>query len=163
MNDVKADVEKAFQTTFKIIFGSECKVKIEDLKDYLWKYHYPLEKKKSKISGKDVYLGENRYCGNVISYDEIDFKKSYALDINEIKDIDSIVEAVKDRIQYCGNTLSGKTDFVSESDCVTDSFYIYNSHHFFASKYAAYSSYVRDASEYIFGCSYFFNSKSVTL
>lgn len=159
--DVRAEVENAFQATFKIIFG-ECNVRVDELKDYLLRYHYPVEKRRSSVSGKEVATSDSRYCRDAkfIAYDEIDFRKQHPpLGINEIKDIDSIIAAIGDRFAYSGNLTSGSSQFVEGSDAVTDSFYIYNSHHFLASKYAAYSSYVRDASEYVFGSAYFLRSK----
>ena len=39
-----AGINEAFETTFKLIFG-ECNVKLEELEDYLSKWHYPLIKK----------------------------------------------------------------------------------------------------------------------
>ncbi len=163
MAGVKGEVEKAFQTTFRIIFG-ECNVKMDELKDYLLRDGYPLEKRKSSVSGKDVYLSEWRYCpgAKIISQDEENMgpgRKFAPLDMNEAKDIDSIIGAVQDRLYYEGSKKFGTTDFAEESDTVTSSFHVYNSHHLLNSRYAGYSSYLRDESEYVFGSGYFLRTK----
>lgn len=162
MGDVKKEVNKAFQTTFRTIFG-ECNIQMDDISDYLWRYHEPIGKRKSSVSGKDVFIADSRYCqgARIISEDEIDFKSAPALDINEIKDIDSIVEAAREQMQYAGNKVFGKAEMIDATDTATDVFFLSNAHHVSASKYVGYSSYIRMNSEYAFGSSYFLRSKHV--
>lgn len=116
------DINDAFQTTFKLIFG-ECNIKLDELNDYLSRWHYPPIKKKSTISGKDVLLSSSLYKDGAkfISQDEIDFDKKYAsIDVNKIKDIDSIIEAIRDRIGYAGNKVFGNSSHIDESDNCTN-------------------------------------------
>ncbi|MEW6528685.1 MAG: hypothetical protein AB1391_02235 [Candidatus Micrarchaeota archaeon] len=155
MDDTKCAVEKAFQTTFKIIFG-ECNVTLDELEDYLWRYLYPIKKRKSAFSEKDIFLCHHPYCegAKMISQDEenMDINRKFEpLDINKIKDIDSIINEIKDRIYYAGNRRYGVCDFVEKSDAIVDSFYIYNSHFLNKTKYIGYSSCLRDGSEHAFG------------
>lgn len=150
------DINEAFETTFKIIFG-ECNVKLDELGPYLLKYHYPPIHRKSSVSGKNVVFSNDSYCkdAKIISQDEIDFKKKFEpLNANEVKDIDSIVEALGDRFCYAGNKMFGNSKFVEGGDACFDSFHVKDSHNISASKYIAYSSYLRDGTEFAFGSSF---------
>lgn len=157
------EIEKAFQTTFKLIFG-ECNLKLDDLADYLYRWHYPVIQRKSAVSGKDVLVSSDFYREDAkfISNEEIDFgKKSTPLGIDDIKDIDSIVAAIQERdlVYYSGNKFFGNSSNISEADNCTDAVHIYKSHNITGAKYVAYSSYVRFESEYIFGSGWFLRSR----
>lgn len=153
-------LNKAFQSTFKVIFG-ECNIKLDDLKDYLLRYHYPIVKKRSSISGKVVSFSMDRYCPSArfISQDEVDYGKKSELNINDLKDLDSIIEAIQDRTYYAGNKIFGNSKFVEGSDTVVDSFHVLDSHNISESKYIAYGAYMRANCEYGFGSSHSRNSK----
>ncbi|MFZ5340511.1 MAG: hypothetical protein ACOZBG_02355 [Candidatus Micrarchaeota archaeon] len=155
------DIANAFKSTFRIIFGSECNVQLEELRDYLWKYHYPSFKKKSSLSNKDVIVSSDKYCkeAKFVAYNEIDFNKKYMLNINEIKDIDSIIKALSDRFYYTGNKILGNSKFVEESDTIINSFYVKDSHNISDSKYMAYCMNARKGCEYCFGSSHTFGNK----
>src|SRR3989344_4837588 len=114
------EIEKAFQTTFKLIFG-ECNLKLDDLADYLYRWHYPVIKRKSAVSGKDVLVSSDFYREDAkfISNEEIDFgKKSEPLGINEVKDLDSIIEAIRERdlVYYSGNKNFGNSSNLYDVD-----------------------------------------------
>ncbi|MDD5337636.1 MAG: hypothetical protein PHS02_04085, partial [Candidatus ainarchaeum sp.] len=160
MSEVYEKVNEAFKETFRIIFG-ECNLNISDLEEYLWRYHYKPDRHKSSVSGKDVVITDTRYCkgAKIISQDEIDLKRRFELNINEIKDIDSILEAIEERMEYAGNKVFGSSKFYENTDNCNDSFYVYNSHEVDTCKYVSHSSYVRAGSEHIFGCAYFLRSK----
>ncbi|MFA6530791.1 MAG: hypothetical protein WCT31_03600 [Candidatus Micrarchaeia archaeon] len=150
------DINDAFQITFKLIFG-ECNVTLDELTNYLSRWHYPPVKKKSSISGKDVLLSSWLYRDGAkfISQDEIDFDKKYGpIDVNKIKDIDSITEAIRDRIGYAGNKIFGNSSHIDESDNCTDCNYVSKSHNIFSAKYVSNSIYLRHGSEYAFGASF---------
>lgn len=155
-SNTKAEIEKAFQETFRIIFG-ECNVTLEELAPYMLRNHYqPAVVRKSALSGKDVVVSHSRYPENAryVSQDEIDyFKKPKPLDINEIKDLDSLMEAINDRVAYAGNKVFGKSAAIERADNCSDSFFVYGSHTVLSSKYVALSAYIRNGSEYIFGSS----------
>ncbi|MFH1470281.1 MAG: hypothetical protein ABIF01_00880, partial [Candidatus Micrarchaeota archaeon] len=89
-----------------------------------------------------------------VSQDEIDYlKKAPPLSINEIKDLDSLLEAIADRVSYAGNKVFGNSASIEKGDNCSDSFFVYDSHTVLSSKYVALSAYVRSGSEYIFGSS----------
>ncbi|MFH1306052.1 MAG: hypothetical protein ABIH83_00140 [Candidatus Micrarchaeota archaeon] len=161
MTNVKEEVNKAFQETFKIIFG-ECNLELDELKEYLVSQHYmPLSIKKSKVSGKEVFLCNNKYSkdSNFISQDELSLQKPEPLDINQIKDLDSIIESLRENFNYCGNKLFGRCANIERCDNCTDSINLYNCHTILNSKNLAYCEYVRDNSENAFGSAHFLRGR----
>jgi len=147
------DMNTAWKSTCRIILGQEIG-ELSEFRAYLLSGHYPISERKSALSGKRVVMGADRYpkSARMISQDEIDYaKKPPALSINEIKDIDSMVEAFRERFSYCGNKVFGESKFVSGVDNCTDSFFVEESHDIVKSKYVAYSSFIREGSENVFG------------
>ena len=151
---VYENLNNAWKNTCRAVLGEE----IGELKDYeewLSEYIPQTRIEKSAISGKPVTLAIPDYGKNAgfISSDEIQVGKSFEpLNINEIKDIDSIVEAVQERILYAGNVILGNSASVEKSSNVIDSRYVYNCSSITSdSKYIAYCDSTREA-EYEFGC-----------
>ncbi|VVB97955.1 Uncharacterised protein [uncultured archaeon] len=154
------DIDSAFRGAFTNIFG-QCNIGLDELEGYLTRYHYPVIRARSSISGKEVVLSSSNYPkGAVISQDEISSGKPGPLHIDDIKDLDSLIGALEERFGYAGNKVFGNSADVRESDNVVDSICVYRSHNIFSSRYVAYSSYVRDNSEFIFGSSYFFGCRN---
>ena len=118
-----------WKTTSKVILGEEIG-ELSDFEEWLSGKIPPVVSAKSANSGKDVsfVLPHKPEKANAISLDEIDFNKKFeALDINEIKDIDSILEAVQERIYYCGNMILGNSTYIEKSTDVIESHYCYDS------------------------------------
>lgn len=155
------DINQAFKTTFKLLLGAEPQLELDDIAEYLKRWHANPTLVSSSISGKPVSVSSDMYKKNLkfISEDEIDFSKNFKLDINEIKDIDSIVEAIQDRVYYAGNKVLGESKDIENSDNIFNSYYVRNSSNISACKYVAYTSHIRDSSEFIFGCTWFLRSK----
>lgn len=153
------DLEQAFQSTSKVLFGQEIG-KLSDFQEYLSEMMMPYQVKKSYISGKSVMLSSPFYQNEskFISQDEITQISSKPLDPNVIKDLDSLIEAVEERRYYCGNKTFGKCEFIAAVDNIVDCNYVSNAHNVFQVKYGSYLSYLRE-SEYVFGLSAFPNSK----
>ena len=134
-------LNKSWKSTCKVLLGSE----VGDLKDFepwLEEYIHKPRFEKSAFSGKEVELSIADYpsSSRFASFDEVDFgKKFQPLSINEIKDIDSIVEAVQDRIYYTGNLVLGTSSNVEHSSNVFDSHFVYKSNRISDSKYIAYA------------------------
>ena len=153
MTQVYDILNKEWKSTCRILFGKE----LGELKEYepwLLEHVIALRREHSQVSGKDVYLGLGAYCkgAKFIGFDEIDFNKRFEpLGINEIKDIDSITEAVQERVCYAGGIVLGNSQFVEKSTDISDSHYIYDSILLGNSKYIAHSS-VGRLCEYCFGC-----------
>ena len=98
---VYGKVNDAWKKTSKVLLGEELG-EMEEYEGWLTSDLIEPREEKSGISGKNVYLGNREYCnGKFLGLDEVDFKKKFEpLDINEIKDIDSIVGALQERFYY---------------------------------------------------------------
>jgi hypothetical protein len=145
-------LNKAWKSTCKILLGEE----IGDLKDYeewLKEYLPVLGKRKSHMSGKEATFCFDEYCkdAHFVSLDEVKEKSIEPLTINEIKDLDSIVEAMSEKWEYTGNKIFGRSTFVESSDIVFNSHYVSDSSHIENSQYIFDSVGVRDNSKYVFG------------
>jgi hypothetical protein len=145
-------LNKGWKSTCRILFGEE----IGDLKDYeeyLAQYLPQLGRRESGISGKKVFLDSGKYpeSAKFISCDDITENTIDQLDINEIKDIDSIVEAITDKWKYCGNKFLGNSKFIDSSDLIMDSQYVYNSSNITGSTNIFSSNFVRRGSKYVYG------------
>ncbi len=156
------ELEKAFEQTYTALFGA-CHQTMDELHDYLLRHQYNLPiYVPSPRTGKPVTLCSPNYSKNknFISHEEVDFTKKYIpLDLNSIKDIDSLITSLGERFEYTGNKVFGNSQHIENSDNCTDSYFVQNSHNIESSKYVAYSAYVRTNCEYIFGCSHMINGK----
>ncbi len=110
----------------------------------------------SCFSGRKLWVASEQYDRKARFFDyeaeQADFGSinSQPLDINEIKDIDSIREALKERLIYSGNKALGNSRNVEHSDVVVDSNCILNSSIIVGSEYVAYSYLMRE-NKYTFG------------
>jgi len=146
------ELNKVWKSTCRILFGEE----IGELKEYeewLKEYMPVIGKRKSHISGKEVTFCFDKYCKNAkfVSLDEVKEKSIEPLTINEIKDIDSIVEAISEKWEYTGNKIFGRSTFIESSDTVFDSHYALESSYLENSLYSFCSEGIRENSKYIFG------------
>ena len=150
-----AHIDKAWESSCRVLLG-ESVGPIGEYEGYLWKNVEKYHPVKSAISGKEVAVtGDYASGAKFISGDEIE---EYAkilggekLGINDLKDIDSILEAIGERIHYSGNDILGNSGMVAHSNRVVDSTFVYKAHDVFFSKYVAYT-YLSKYSEYVFGC-----------
>lgn len=149
------NLNKDFKIVSRILFESEIG-ELQDFEPWLKETMFPYKFVKSFVSGKDVIISSPHYTKDArfISQDEIGSVKFGPLNVNEITDIDSLLEAVEDRIIYCGNKTFGKNQNAEKVDNCTDCWDVYDSHNIYKVKYAAYSSCNRD-SEHIYGVSAF--------
>jgi hypothetical protein len=145
-------LNRNWKATCKIILGEEIG-ELSDFKGWLSEFVDPITTRKSFSSGKDVAFAIPYYSPDSrwLSLDEVDFEKKFEpLSINEVKDIDSIAEAMKERVYYTGGIVLGNSKGVLGSTSVNDSFYVLDSSFISESKYVAYTSFLR-YSESIFG------------
>jgi hypothetical protein len=149
------EVEKAFKSVCRVLFGREIG-DLSNFEPYLLEMMFPYRTVKSAVSGKDVMVSLSLYPHDAkfISQDEIEKAKFAPLNINEIKDVDSLFEAVYEREIYCGNRLFGKNSNVQKVDNCVDCVDVHFGHNVFNVKYGAYLSYLRE-SENVFGVSAF--------
>jgi len=151
-------LNKSWKSTCKIVLGKE----IGELKEYdgwLQDYHATLGQRKSTLSGKEVILSNDYYCNNsnFLSFGE---KQPEPLDINEIKDIDSLAQAISDKWSYSGNKVLGNSSDVQSSDSITSSQNLLNSANMQYSSYL-YRCFIGREMKYAFGCNYMGKSSFV--
>jgi len=155
------ELNKAWKVTCKVLFGEE----IGELKEYeewLKEVLPEFGRRKSYISGKETTFTLNEYCDDArfVSMDEIKEKAIDPLTINEIKDIDSIIEAISNKWEYTGNKVLGNSTFVESSDAVRDSHYVRESIAVNRSSHQFAVTYAND-SRYCFGCARYLTSEFV--
>lgn len=146
------EINKAWKNACKVLFKEEVG-ELEDFEDWFPAYAQMPRFEKSAISGDTVALGVNSFVKNAkfIGYNEVDFAKKFApLNINEIKDIDSIVEALHERFVYTGNIILGNSKHVEDSADIVNSAYINKSSVITDSRYLSHCRYLEDC-EYCFG------------
>jgi len=146
------ELNKAWKSTCKILFGEELG-ELKDNREWLLEYIGKPITEKSAVSGKDVNLAIDDYCkgSKFMRFDENNFiNKFEPLNINEVKDIDSIVGAVQERVYYTGDLVLGNSRGVEGSSNITDSFNILNSYFLDACQNVAYSMYLR-SNNFAFG------------
>lgn len=149
-----AKLDPMFRTTCRTVLKAEVGG-LAELKGFLTSTAEPLTKRKSSVSGEDVHLYYREYPGRgrFVSDAELGKLKAPELDINKMKDIDSLVVEVKDNFYYCGDKHLGKSIEVLDSDGVMDSGFVLESNAVYNSQYSAYSN-ILLSSKFIFGCTY---------
>ena len=148
-------LNKAWKIMSKVLLGEEIG-ELEEYRGYLTKHLEQVLTKKSAISGKEVTLFTHNFCKDAkfICNDEIEeYNKrlrNLKLDINEIKDIDSVLQALSDELYYCGSIITGNCNEVNKSDGISNSVYVHESSEIYDSKYVAFSNSIRSG-EFVFG------------
>ena len=144
--------DKHFREACKTILGGEVGA-LSDCEEWLLSLKQPRGEAKSSVSGKPLALVSPDYPkgARYLSMDEAFAEKPVQFSINDIKDIDSLFSAARERFAYSGNLVFGNSQFVEESTDVSDSFYVYKSARVSGCKSIACSTIIKD-SNYIFGC-----------
>ncbi len=157
------EINRAWKSTCKVLLGADIG-DIGQYEAYLLKYLEPSTERKSEISGRKVTLFSQGYCpgAKFISNDERDeydrILRGQKLDVNDIKDIDSVVAALGEKFYYAGNIITGNSRGIEDSDACSNSFYVYKSSEIYDSKYVAYSDAMRYG-EYVFGSNWIGETK----
>ncbi|MDD5337546.1 MAG: hypothetical protein PHS02_03630 [Candidatus ainarchaeum sp.] len=145
--------QEAFRETSRVLFGQEIG-ELTDFADYLGEFVLPCQNRKSFISGKDVLISHNFYPSSAkfISHDEMSLlgSKFTPLETKDIKDIDSLLSAVRERVVFCGNKVLGKCENVQNVDNCVECSDVFQVHNVFHVRNSAYTSYVREA-DHVFG------------
>jgi hypothetical protein len=150
--ELESALERRWAATCRVLFGTELGA-LGGYSEWLGEYALPVAKRKSHISGKEVIIARDTYPASArfVSEDELVPNKDYALSINSIKDIDSIAEALREKMEYTGNRFLGNSSFVEKSDIVLDSQYVYGSTNIEQSSYVHSSYMMRRGSRNVFG------------
>ncbi|MEK6979422.1 MAG: hypothetical protein AABW86_04325 [Candidatus Micrarchaeota archaeon] len=146
------DFDSQFFSTAKILLGKEIG-QLSECQEYLSEMVEKPLLMRSAISGKDVYLSRKYYSreAGFVSLDEIDKQATPAINVNDIKDIDSIRSAISERLYYCGNSNIGNCVEVEQSDACNDAAFTLASHQVIRSKNVAYTYGAREC-ENVYGC-----------
>ncbi len=155
MTKAPENINRAWESACKVMLGQSVGP-IDDYDSYLWKCVEPYHLTKSAISEKEVVVtGDYKKGARFISGEELqEYTKiigKVPLDVNELKDIDSIIAAIGERVYYSGNDILGNSGQATLSNRVVDSTFVYKAHDIFYSKYVTHT-YLSKYSEYIFGC-----------
>ena len=143
------DIEESWKTTCRLVLGKELKGSVNDYGDWLSKGLRIPGMQKSIISGKPtrVYVEELQ----VIDNSELEFQKSAEVtELNEIKDVQSLLNAVSPVLMYTGNIMRGNCMNVQNNLICNSINTVENSYTVYQCKYVAYCSTVR-FSEHMFG------------
>jgi hypothetical protein len=146
-------IQRRWDNTCRVLFKSELGA-ISQYAEWLKRNNEPIYHRKSSVSGKEVAYAVLDYAegSRWIGFDEIDFEKKYGpVSINEIKDVESLADAVSERIYYTGSVILGNSGEVEKSSNISDSFYMYETGKYADCKYLAYSTLGR-LCEDSFGC-----------
>ena len=138
-------LNERWQTACRLLLGREIG-ELSRYKGWLCEGLEPFEIRKSSLSGKEVYaVGMYPKGAPFISHDEMDYtRKSEPLSLNEMKDIDSIVDAVQERAAFCGNAILGNSSHAEESTGMEDCHFVLGCHTFHTSQDLAYCTIGRE-------------------
>jgi hypothetical protein len=156
MSETLDVLDKRWRGACKVLFKEEVG-SLQDFSPWLSGLTEKVTHHKSHLSGKDVSCAPTAYAGGsrFLSFDEVDFNKKFEpLNINEIKDIDSIIGALGERASYSGNIVFGNSGHIEKSSNINDSFYLHEIARCGNSKYIAHGSIMR-YDEDCFGCNAF--------
>ncbi|MFA6907895.1 MAG: hypothetical protein WC263_03635 [Candidatus Micrarchaeia archaeon] len=151
-NESYAYNDKHFREACKVILGGEVGA-LSEYEAWLLSLKQPVGSAKSSVSGAPLSLVSPDYPqgARFLSMSEAFAEKPAPFSINDIKDIDSLFAAARERFAYSGNLVFGNSQFVEGSADVSDSFYIYKSARVSGCKAIACSTIIKD-SNYLFGC-----------
>ncbi len=148
------DINLAWKSTCKILLGDE----IGDMGEYvgyLSQYNEPVRKANSCFSGTEIIASpEIPPYARVFGHSELEnYQKrinTSSFSINKIKDLDSLLEEITERVYYTGNIVLGESGNVVLSNRCSNCWHVYNSQEVYDSKYVAYTTKARYG-EYSFG------------
>ncbi len=158
MSELSAALDEAWMSTCRAVLGGEVGG-LEGFAPYLLEDVEPMSEKTSALSGKPVQAGEEYFPTEAvfIGHDEVkEYQQKHPairLDINQVKDLDSVLDGIREQAVYVGNLTLGKSEHLEESHRCTNSFYVKRSLMVESCKYVAYCS-IHGQCENIFGCRY---------
>jgi hypothetical protein len=153
-SQVYDQLNKAWKSTTAVLFGTGIG-ELSEYEPYL-KGAAIGKTVESSFSGRKLWVVSDQYDQQAKFFDygieqtELARPNQQPLYINEIKDIDSIRDALKERFIYSGNKTLGNSSNIEHSDAIVDSNCILNSSTIVHSEYVAYSYLMRD-NKYTFG------------
>ncbi len=141
-------VNSAWKSTCKILFSQDVG-ELKDFEQYLSEAVVG-RKVRSCFSGNELMVTSSNYAKGSRFFDystesgQLKKPAMAPLSINQVKDIDSIIEATKERLVYSANKLLGTPRFVEMSDNVIEGVGVYHSTMAWRSKNVAYTYAMRE-------------------
>jgi len=150
--ELSRQLQKGWDATCRVVMGKEIG-QLEDYTGWLSSQMQMPSREKSGITGKEVILASGLYpkTARFASAEEVVQNRSYAISINDIKDLDTLLPALAERCEYSGNRFLGNTAFVDSSDLITNSQYVARSANVEKSSHVYLSWMIRKDSKYVFG------------
>ncbi|MFH1393698.1 MAG: hypothetical protein ABII71_03465 [Candidatus Micrarchaeota archaeon] len=148
-SETYAELNKAWKATCRMIFKEEVG-ELGEFENYL--KEAVIGKDVASVSGKPLWVTSEHYCGNAkfIEFGKDAVPNAKPLDINSIKDIDSLLEGISENVIYSGNKILGNSKLVEHSDAIVDGTFILNSSSIQKGKCEAYVYMIHDG-EFAFG------------
>ena len=146
-------LDDSFKSTCRVLFGTEVGA-LEGFRPYLLGMVDSPALAASALSGKTVHLSRPYYSKSARFVDVSEASTpagAGVLSINDIKDIDSALSALSEKMAYCGNKNLGRSMEITASDMCQDSMYVLSSQNVIESKHVAYCNGIRQ-SENTYGC-----------
>jgi len=146
-------LNEEWRKTTSVLLGEELG-ELRNYEKWLLDLKQPRLKLRSAVSGNEAVFSSPDYspAAKAVCLDElVNVQSSAQLSSNEIKDIDSLFGALRERFYYCGNIILGNSQFVEKSSSITDSFYVYESARINGSRNIAYTT-ISKVCENLFGC-----------
>jgi len=148
------DINDAWKDTCRVLLSEEVG-ELGEFGPYLSKYVEKPQERISMLSKAPIMVSSAHFGPKTrfISNDEMARYQKIArapLNINEVKDLDSLLGALSERFVYSGNIVVGNSSEVNQSDSCANSQFVHRSIRVFDSKFVAFSSDVRYG-ECIFG------------
>jgi len=144
-------LDKSWRSACRVLFGRGVG-ELGPFLPYLSEYLLPGAQRASHLSGKKVALASDRYAASAkfISAGEAETSAAQSLSINQVKDLDSVLQALSEFAEYSGNRVLGNSAYVESSDVVVDSQCVRNSTNVTGSTYVESSFMARDNSRHVF-------------
>jgi len=163
MNEPLQTLDRKWKSTCRAVLGGEIGG-MDSYSGYLSLHLEPSGECQSELSKKKVMFFAQgfRPGAKFISNDEREqydkMLRGKKLNINKIKDIDSIVAALGENFYYAGNIITGNSREVEDADACSNSSFIYKSYEIYDSKYVAYSD-AMNFGECVFGSNWIAETK----
>lgn len=145
-------LDKAWNSTCRVLFCAET-APLSECAEWLSELNPKLAHTVSSLTGNEITYSILDYSegSKRASLEEVwKLEKPARLSINEIKDIDSIIEAVQDRVYYTGDVILGNSGFIERSSNCKDSYYVLESGVISDSKHVCNSARIKEC-EFVFG------------
>lgn len=147
------DISTVFKSMCRILLQSEIG-EANEFYNFLNRYNDPPDRVNSVVSGKEVYCSGpySKNC-NFISLKEFSQLKTEPIRMQELKDIDALLNAVKERFTYAGDKILGNSQDTIESENCIDCFHTFRSKELMGSEHIIYSKMLTDC-KFMIGCSW---------